>query len=1150
MNRLRVRVIFWLGIVGVLALGAGAFAWHRQDQALRKELIENVRACAAVIESDFVRQLKGDESDLRLPAYQSLALRLRALRASDPHMRFAYLMRRLPQQGGVIYLVDSELPESPDYSPPGYVYKEAEEDEALQRAMSMGTAEVGGPLKDEYGNWVSAFAPLNDLRGRTTGDVLGFDISAERWYFILWQAALQAGFVVLLSLGGPVLAVVIVRQRARVRTALKEINERYQGLVEQLPAVTYIAEPGAEGRWRYVSPQIQTLVGYTPEEWMANPNCYFECLHPDDRERVFAKEVEAGAELRPYQSEFRMISRDGHVVWCRDLARLMAPAEDGQPLMHGVIFDITKSKEAESRLRANEMALHDAQRIAHLGNWDWDLRTGRNWWSDELYRILGRDPAEGPFDFTADARLISPDESNRAKEAFQLLIKEGTLFELEHRMKKLDGEAIWLSITGCADRDETGRIVRAFGTVLDITKHRAMEEEARLFRTLAERTKDPLYVLSPSEGWKLAYINDAACMHWGLPREQVLGMPVTEWDPEITTARLDELFVELKQGKFVVFESKHRLPDGRVVPVEVSASYFEHAGREYTGGWFRDISERKQTELQMQRAQMAAEEANRAKSEFLAMMSHEIRTPMNGVIGMTGVLLETPLSGEQRDYVETIRTSGESLLEIINAILDFSKIESGKMELEKQPFDAGHVVEEVVDLFAPAAAAKGVELLFCVDPSIPTALSGDATRLRQVLSNLISNAIKFTAAGEIEVRLQGPATRPERAGEPLEITLSVRDSGIGIPEEKMSRLFQSFSQVDSSTSRRYGGTGLGLAISKRLAEMMGGRMWVESEVGKGTTFHCTIRLPIAAETTPPVTVRPSAEMSGRRALVVDDSATNRQILLFHLARWGMAVREATNGSDAVKLLKAGEKFDLCLMDMQMPGMTGLDVASIWRHRHPESKLPFLFLTSLGHTELRRAVEALGSSRLLFKPAKPAQMYAMMQELLNPQAAPHADEHLIAATTRAGIGAQPAILLAEDNVVNQAVAKRMLQKLGCRADIVASGSEAIAALKQRAYDVVLMDVQMPDLDGYEATEQLRILLPPESQPWVIALTANALKGDREKCLAAGMNDYISKPVRLADLEAALQRAVDALRERGRLRSDDPASATAELSPIAS
>jgi len=420
---------------------------------------------------------------------------------------------------------------------------------------------------------------------------------------------------------------------------------------------------------------------------------------------------------------------------------------------------------------------------------------------------------------------------------------------------------------------------------------------------------------------------------------------------------------------------------------------------------------------------------------------------------------------------------------------------------------------------------------------------GDATRLRQVLSNLISNAIKFTAVGEIEIQVRMPEMSNASATEPLELAFSVRDSGIGISAEKMPLLFQSFSQVDSSTSRRYGGTGLGLVISKRLAEMMGGRMWVESEERVGTTFFFTIRVPAAIGPVSTVAALPPVDVAGRRVLVVDDSPTNRRILLFHLQRWGVQSRQVATGAEAIKALQSGEHYDLCLLDVQMPGMSGLDVASIWRHRHADSALPFLFLSSIGHTEMRHAIEAIGGTRLLFKPTKPAQLLEAMQELVGARKEEVAPQLLMAAPTCKRIESAPTILLAEDNAVNQAVAKRMLQKLGCRADVVANGNEALAALQRRAYDVVLMDVQMPELNGCETTEKLRTMSLPGGQPWVIALTANALTGDRERCLAAGMNDYIPKPVRLADLEKGLQRAVEALRSGRPLSQEISETATA-------
>ena len=774
-----------------------------------------------------------------------------------------------------------------------------------------------------------------------------------------------------------------------------------------------------------------------------------------------------------------------------------------------------------------------ALKSAGMGACSWDLREGIMRWDTQMHALFGLEP--GSFSGKYNDFLALVDSGDRPRLALEIAagLEKCAEFESEFRIVYSCTAAVRclkMRVKVRADAEDKARYITALcWGVTD--RHRitpALASERHLLSTLMDNLPDNIY-FKDRESRFLA-VNRAMLSWTGFKdQSEIIGKTDKDLfaDEHADAALADEQKIIGTGQPIVGVEEKETWPDGHETWVSSTKVPWRDASGKVIGtfGSSRDITGE---------GQEALEKAGRAKSEFLANMSHEIRTPMNGVIGMTGLLLDSDLDPQQREFAQTICTSAETLLKIINDILDFSKIEAGKLTFELLDFDLIEAVEGALDMLAERAQGKEIELAGTILPGTPTRLRGDPGRLRQILTNLISNAIKFTETGEVAVRVS-----EERETETYAVLrFEVQDTGTGIPPEAQARLFEAFSQADPSTTRKYGGTGLGLAIAKQLVAMMQGQIGVRSQPGKGSTFWFTAQLEKQASTAkaPERSFRDSFNF---RALVVDDNATNREILRRQILAWKMQANRAASGTEALKLLRAaateGNPYDLALLDVQMPEMDGLTLARAIKADPAIAGTRLIVLTSLGHAISAAELKKIGIDAYLVKPTKQSRLFDCLVNAMV-KTMPENDFAKSAVTASASICLEPnpqlekvRILVAEDNIVNQKVALAQLQKLRYKANVVANGLEVLQALQQISYDIILMDCQMPEMDGYEATREIRKREKSSDQycnwkspVYIIAMTANAMQGEREKCFAVGMDDYLSKPVRTFELQTALER----------------------------
>ena len=803
------------------------------------------------------------------------------------------------------------------------------------------------------------------------------------------------------------------------------------------------------------------------------------------------------------------------------------PLRDERGLIIGLVGigrDITKRKRVEEAVQRERILLRtlidNLPDVVYVKDND-----GRKTVSNRAdYLNTGR-ASEAEVLGKTDFELFSKDIAERGHVDDQAVLQTGEpVLNREEYFFDAQGAQRWLLTSKLPLRNARGEIIGLVGIGHDITNRKQAEERLRLLSRVVEQSPATIIITDPQG--RIDYVNPKFTEISGYSLEEVRGRtPRLLKSGRTPPEEYTRLWRTITSGRVWQGEFCNRRKDGTLFWEAASITAVTDAGGEITHyvAVKEDITAMKRKEEELCQAKEAAEAASRAKSQFLANMSHEIRTPMNGVIGMTGLLLDSDLAPQQREFAETIRSSGEMLMTLLNDLLDFSKIEAGHLDLEMLDFDLREAVEDTAEILALRAQQKGLEFICNIEPKVPALVQGDPGRLRQVLSNLASNAIKFTPRGEVAIHVRLEAETLDTTTVYIEVT----DTGIGIPSDKLAALFTPFTQVETSTTRRFGGSGLGLSISKRLVEMMGGSIGVESVEGRGSKFWFQAVFAKPDGEAPPVW-KPAAAISGKRGLVVDDNATNRRLVTLLLQAWGCEFEEAASASAALETLHTATRpFDFALLDMHMPGMDGEELGRRIKAEPAFAATPLVMLTSLSERGHTQRLKKIGFAGALTKPVRQAQLYRCLALLLgHPEATPQSQPvSFITASGLPGPRLRKArLLLAEDNITNQKVALGILGKLGYRADAVANGREVIKSLETIPYALVLMDCQMPEMDGYEAARVIRdhgshVL---DHDITIVAMTAYAMQGDREKCLAAGMDDYISKPVQPREIAEVLER----------------------------
>jgi len=865
--------------------------------------------------------------------------------------------------------------------------------------------------------------------------------------------------------------------------------------------------------------QREDLIGKTDFEWL--PLEVARKLAEVDRKVLASGE--------PHEGIAHVPTPDGRTEdWLAMKFRMVTTG--GRKLLGGVAVDLREQKDSERALQESERQFRDLFDEAPVAYHELDLE-------NRITRVNATELAM--LGYTADEMIGRPMRDFIVDEKSSDPIPEEMTADLriesyQRVFRRKDGRKVPVLMRHKLITDASGLVSGMRSTLQDVSALKHIEEDLRdaeeKYRSIFENAIEGIFQTTP-EGSYMS-VNPALARILGYDSTDELTSTVTHIAKQlyVRPERRAE-FAALIQlhGSVTDFESEVYCKDKSVIWISEQARAVRDMDGKllYYEGTVEDITAGREAREAIKTARDAALESARMKSEFLANMSHEIRTPMNGIIGMSGLLLDTDLSPKQRDFAQTISGSADALMTILNDILDFSKIEAGMLVFEEINFHLATVVEGSVDLLAARAATKDVELASLVYNGVPTQLRGDPGRLRQVLTNLIGNAVKFTEKGEVVVR----ANCQEETETHATIRFTVTDTGIGIDLEAQKRLFQAFVQADGSTTRKFGGTGLGLAICQQLVHRMGGDIGVQSRAGKGSTFWFTAKFEKQAADSMAPTPR-KAELQNVRVLIVDDNETNRSILHHLFESWGMKERVASNADEAMEMMRAqaarGKPFDLAILDRQMPGMDGLELARRLKKDPKLASTRLVMLTSVDRNDDSEIMRESGVDAHLSKPVKQLQLFDCLATVMSADVETAEIQSGLVALDAVPVASAPIqglnlrILIAEDNPVNQRVALYQLQKLGFLAEVVENGRQVLEAMRKNPFDVIFMDCQMPELDGYAATREIRSIEDGKRHTWVVAMTANSLQGDREKCMAAGMDDYVSKPVKTEDLQAALGR----------------------------